>query len=159
MNNAPYRGVAVFLIPTVMQPKRWFLLRKVRWQIVTVKSSHIVEYIVEWVAENSVSKITVNYIFRNENRTFPLISFILFAVLASLVALWTKLCYSGCCLANRAHMERNNVGLKDCIYRPVKINTCILNEQTKVMNNCLVQWEIWSLYPAAAVLQSGIHLL
>jgi len=35
-------------------------------------------------------------------------------------------------------MERNKVGIKDCIYRPVKINTCILNEQTRDMDNCLV---------------------
>jgi len=36
-------------------------------------------------------------------------------------------------------MEGNNVGIKDCIYRPVKINTCIMNEQTKNMDSYLVQ--------------------
>ena len=35
----------------------------------------------------SFSKITVNYIFRDKNSIFPLISVILFVVLASLVAL------------------------------------------------------------------------
>ena len=121
----------------------------------------------------SFSKITVNYIFRDKNSIFPLISVILFVVLASLVALWTKLLPNNRWVPNnclfptpavawqteQTEMERKNAGIKDCIYRPVKINTCILNEQTKDMDNCLVHWEIWSLYPAASVLQSDILLL
>jgi len=53
----------------------------------TLSDSYIVKYIVEWVAEKSVSKITFNYIFHDKPRMFPLISVILFVVLAPLVAL------------------------------------------------------------------------